>query len=74
MNKYDVLEFISQREDGEMSAENEDLVHIANVIRRATTQCSTDEAESGTCDDYGINRNEKRIQNVGQKTMRDGFR
>ena len=48
MNRYDVLEFISQGKDGALSKENEVLARIADDVRRATGSRRTDEAESGT--------------------------
>lgn len=44
-NRYDILESISQREDGTMPEENADMVHVANVIRRATASCFRNETE-----------------------------
>jgi len=61
-NRYDILQSISQREDGTMPAENAELVHVANVIRRTTGNCSTNEGESGSgsCNVADLNEQEKR--------------
>lgn len=53
-NRYDILEFISQREDGTMPCENEDLVHVDNVIRRATEGCRENEEQSSSGYGYVI--------------------
>ena len=43
MNKYDVLEYISKGESGTLSPENEELVRVANDIRRAISSSRDDE-------------------------------
>lgn len=58
--RYDILEFISQREDREMPRENENLVHVANVIRRATEGSREDEEQSSPGYGYVISDKEKR--------------
>ena len=59
MNKrYDILQSISQGEDGTLSKENEDLVHVANVIAGAAEGSGANEEESCSCSYDGITINE----------------
>ncbi len=62
IDRYDILEFLSQREDITMLAENAELVHVANVIRRTVAGCREDEAEpcNGSDDAVSLNEQEKR--------------
>ena len=66
-NRYDILQSISQGEDGTLSKENEDLVHIANVIARGATRGGANEAEpcSGT-DNGGASLNEQEQRRAEQ--------
>lgn len=61
-NRYDILESISQREDGTLSEENAELVHIANVIGRTAKNSTRDESQSegGAFDVSDLNEAEKR--------------
>lgn len=43
---YDILQSISQGEDGTLSPEDARLVQVANDIVRATGGCGTDETQS----------------------------
>lgn len=60
--RYEILEFISQGEDREVSPENERISQIANDIRRAVGSCTTDEGKHGVRDCNGaiLNDLEKR--------------
>ena len=64
MNKrYDILQSISQGKDGTLSEENEDMVHIANVIAGGTTRGRANEAEPCSGSDNGgasLNEQEQR--------------
>lgn len=62
-NRYDILEFISQREDGAMPEENTDLVSLANVIRRATADGRGNETQphTGSFNVADLNEAEKRF-------------
>lgn len=46
MTKYELLQSISQRENGTLSQENAELALIANDIIRATTSSRDNESES----------------------------
>jgi len=46
MNRYDILQSISQRKDGTLSAENAELALIANELSRAARESREDERES----------------------------
>ena len=49
MNKrYDILQSISQGKDGALSEENEDLVHIANIIAGTAADSRAYEEEPGS--------------------------
>lgn len=64
MKRYDLFEYISQRENGEMPKENERLVSISNVIRNATKDCGGNEGESSSGNDdvnLLVNEREKRL-------------
>lgn len=55
MNKrYDILQSISQGKDGALSEENEDLVHIANIIAGTAKDSRANEAEP--CHSFGNGR------------------
>lgn len=45
-NRYDFLQFLSQRENGEVPQENEDLVSLANDLRRAVESSARNEGQS----------------------------
>lgn len=62
ITRYDILQFVSQREDGEMSSENERLVSVADVIRRTSGYGGADEAQacSSSFDVGRLNEREKR--------------
>ena len=60
MNKrYDILQSVSQREDGALSGENEELVHIANIIAGAATDSRANEEKSRFGSDDGVTLNEQ---------------
>lgn len=71
-NRYDLLESISQRENGTMPPENEELVRVANVIRRAAESSTTDEGEScyGANNVADLNEQEKRAAEQFAKNNR----
>ena len=46
MNRYDILQSISQRKDGTLSAENAELALIAHELSRAARESREDERES----------------------------
>ena len=50
MNRYEILESISQTKDGTLSEKNTELARVANDIRRATERNRPDETQ------YGIGR------------------
>lgn len=62
MKRYDILESISQGEDGTLSSENATLVRVANDIRRAVEHCRDNETESCSGREYvmWLNEQEKR--------------
>lgn len=62
INRYEILESVSQGENREVSPENERMARIANDIRRAVGSRTTDEREYGTGDCNGaiLNELEKR--------------
>ena len=64
--RYDILESISQGEDGALSEENAKLVHIANVIARSTTRNGANEAEPCLSSDNGVNLNEQEQRRAEQ--------
>ena len=61
INRYDILKYISQREDGEMPQENERLVSVTDVIRTAIRDCGADEAEYDSVNVTDLNEREKRL-------------
>lgn len=62
VDRYEILESVSQGENREVSPENERMARIANDIRRAVGSRTTDEREYGTGDCNGaiLNELEKR--------------
>lgn len=59
MTKYEVLQSISQGEDGTLSCENAELVILANDIFTATRSSGDDEGELSVLIDNVIIQNEK---------------
>ena len=57
-DNYDLLQSISQRENGTMPQENEDLVHIADDIRRAACRSGANESQSSASNINVTNINE----------------
>lgn len=64
--QYDILERLSQREDGTMPPENEDLVRVANDIRRIVLSGGNCEAETRRST-YDVNEQEKRAAEIWAK-------
>lgn len=65
IDRYDILDTLSQREDREMSSENERVEKIANDIRRAVECCADNEGQygQGHCDAISaLNELEKRSE------------
>lgn len=69
MNRYDILESISQGEDGTLSAENATLVRVANDIRTAVEHCRRNEGKPQTGREYvmWLNEQEKRCAELWAK-------
>lgn len=61
IDRYDLLDTISQGKNGEMPSENKGMEKVANDIRRAVGCCSTDEGQpcQGNCN-AALNELEKR--------------
>lgn len=62
MTRYELLQSISQGENGTLSHENEELALITNDIVRATTSCSCNEEKygAGYVDAVDFNNREQR--------------
>lgn len=59
MNRYDLLESVSQGKDGTMPEENYLLAQVANDIRRATERSGDDEKKSLPGNQYAMILNER---------------
>ena len=57
--RYDILKSISQREDGAMSEENADMVHVANIIAGTAGDCRENEEKFGAGSKDVAERNER---------------
>ena len=75
MNRYDIFESISQRENGALSEENTLLARIAHELRRAVDNSNTHEAQYGTGRENvaEINEKEKRVAETWAKSHNAWF-
>lgn len=67
MNRYEILESISQTKDGTLSEKNTELARIANDIRRATERNRPDETQ------YGIGREDVMSLNEREKRAAEAW-
>ena len=73
LNRYDILESISQGKDGTMPEENADMVHVANIIAGATRDIREDEKESRPCP-YDVAEQNEREQRIAEQWAKQSDR